>query len=430
MGSKSVQIEKLCNLTTKIGSGATPRGGKESYLDKGPYALIRSQNVLDFFFSEQGLAYINEEQAAKLSNVELQENDVLINITGDSVARVCQVPSEFLPARVNQHVAIVRCDEKKLDSTYLKYYLLNPKFKNYMLSLASVGGTRNALTKGMLEDFDVELPDLATQKRIASILSAFDEKIELNRQTNETLEAIAQAIYKEWFVNFNFPGATEEMQDSELGPIPQGWRVVPIGALFEMVIGGDWGKEECLSSHDICCAVIRGTDLPGISVGEIAKVPRRYIKRTNFQKRELCEGDIVFEISGGSKGQATGRNLIMTKESLALLQGKAIPASFCRLIRAKDLNHAVFLSTYLRILYDDGGTWDYQLQSTGISNFQFSDFANRKKLIIPTDQVMEQYSKLVLPLYKKMGRNNLDSYYLVQTRDGLLPKLMNGEVEA
>ena len=205
MSSKVWQTVKLKDCCTKIGSGATPRGGKEAYLDEGPFSLIRSQNVLDFFFSYNGLAFIDKDQAYQLSNVEIEEKDVLLNITGDSVARVCQVPSTLLPARVNQHVSIIRPDKSKLVPEFLKYFLLNPKFKNYMLGLASVGGTRNALTKGMIEDFEINLPDLPTQTRIASILSALDDKIELNRQTNQTLEAIAQAIFKEWFVDFRFP---------------------------------------------------------------------------------------------------------------------------------------------------------------------------------------------------------------------------------
>ena len=189
MSSKEWETRKLRDLCKKMGSGATPRGGKESYLDEGPYALIRSQNVLDFFFSHDGLALIDERQADELGNVELQTRDVLLNITGDSVARVCQVPDGLLPARVNQHVSIVRADSSKLVPEYLKYFLLNPSFKSYMLGLASVGGTRNALTKGMIEDFEIDLPPVATQRRIADILSALDEKIELNRQTNPLCHA-------------------------------------------------------------------------------------------------------------------------------------------------------------------------------------------------------------------------------------------------
>ena len=101
----SMNLGRAC---TKIGSGATPRGGKDVYLPSGPYALIRSQNVLNDGFRHGGLAYIGEQHASKLAGVEVLDRDVLVNITGDSVARVCQVDPMVLPARVNQHVAIIR----------------------------------------------------------------------------------------------------------------------------------------------------------------------------------------------------------------------------------------------------------------------------------------------------------------------------------
>jgi type I restriction enzyme, S subunit len=188
---------KLGNVCRKIGSGATPRGGKDAYHESGEYSLVRSQNILDFTFSKDGLAFINEQQASKLNNVALEERDILLNITGDSVARVCQIPKEILPARVNQHVAIIRPNPNILNPDFLKYYLLNPKFKEYMLMLSSSGATRNAITKGMIEEFEIDAPDLPTQNTIAEILSSLDDKIELNNQINQNLEALAQALFKQ-----------------------------------------------------------------------------------------------------------------------------------------------------------------------------------------------------------------------------------------
>ena len=92
----------LRDMCTKIGSGATPLGGKQSYLLEGEYSLIHSQNIYNNHFSYNGMARISEKQAHQLQNVEIQENDVLLNITGDSVARASQVPKDVLPARVNQ----------------------------------------------------------------------------------------------------------------------------------------------------------------------------------------------------------------------------------------------------------------------------------------------------------------------------------------
>lgn len=175
---------KLKDLCDKIGSGATPRGGKEAYEKEG-ISLIRSQNVLDFSLSFEGLAYINEAQAEKLNNVIVEPQDVLMNITGDSVARACIVDKTILPARVNQHVAIIRPNEKKILSSYLLYYLQMKK--RYLLQLAAGGATRNALTKGMIEELEIELPIIEIQRKIVAVLDDIQKKIQYNSNINKNL---------------------------------------------------------------------------------------------------------------------------------------------------------------------------------------------------------------------------------------------------
>ena len=165
------QTRTLGEVCMKIGSGATPRGGKDVYLEDGPYALIRSQNVYNAGFSHDGLAFISDEQANGLRNVEVFPDDVLLNITGDSVARVCQVAPEVLPARVNQHVAIIRPDPVSLDPGYLRYFLVHPETQATLLSWAGSGGTRNALTKEMIESFTVVVPSLPEQRAITRTAS-------------------------------------------------------------------------------------------------------------------------------------------------------------------------------------------------------------------------------------------------------------------
>ena len=192
-------VYKLKDVCLKIGSGATPRGGKNAYCDKG-ISLIRSQNVLDFTFSYDGLAHINEQQAQKLSNVEVKAQDVLLNITGDSVARACKINVNVLPARVNQHVAIIRPDENKILSSYLLYFL--QIIKPYLLQLASSGATRNALTKNMIENIEIKLPDIHVQQKIVSILDDIQMKINENNRINKNLEQQAQTLYSAWFEQF------------------------------------------------------------------------------------------------------------------------------------------------------------------------------------------------------------------------------------
>jgi type I restriction enzyme, S subunit len=158
---------KLAALTTKIGSGATPRGGEESYKSEG-ISLIRSLNVHDFGFRYRKLAFLDDAQANELSNVEVQPCDVLLNITGASVARCCIVPEDVLPARVNQHVSIIRPIADKLDANFLHYLLISKTYKDQLLQTGSEGGsTRQAITKAQIQDFTIEYPaTIAEQKAI------------------------------------------------------------------------------------------------------------------------------------------------------------------------------------------------------------------------------------------------------------------------
>lgn len=165
--AESAPITTLKALTSKIGSGATPRGGREVYVDEG-VALVRSQNVYDAGFVWDGLARITDDAARQLANVELQAGDVLLNITGASILRTCVVPTEVLPARVNQHVAIVRA-KPGVSPHYLHLHLLQPETKAYLLGL-NAGGSREAVTKAHIES--VPVPDPGTER-----MRAFHEAV-------------------------------------------------------------------------------------------------------------------------------------------------------------------------------------------------------------------------------------------------------------
>lgn len=224
-----ISLKEAC---LKIGSGNTPRGGGKVYKTEGT-ALIRSQNVHNNLFIREGLVCIDEYTAREMDNVEVAEKDILLNITGDSVARCCTVPNDVLPARVNQHVSIIRTNGKYINPIFLRYYLTSPNMQNVMLSLAQSGGTRNALTKGMIEKFVVPKPAMEEQESIAKILLDLDAKIELNQEMNKTLEKMGQAFFKHWFIDFEFPNEEGEpykssggkMVDSGVGEIPEGWEV-------------------------------------------------------------------------------------------------------------------------------------------------------------------------------------------------------------
>lgn len=151
------EVAALRDVTTKIGSGATPRGGKEAYKTTGT-SLIRSLNIYDYQFEFSNLAFIDDDQAAQLDNVVVEQCDVLLNITGASVARCSMVPSEILPARVNQHVAIVRANPRYMDPYFLLDSINNDQNKQKLLGLAQGGATREALTKDTISNFLILLP--------------------------------------------------------------------------------------------------------------------------------------------------------------------------------------------------------------------------------------------------------------------------------
>lgn len=183
-GWTRIQLDKI---TTKIGSGATPKGGAEAYQPVGT-TLIRSLNVYNFKFSDDGLVFLSEEQENKLSNVAVKENDVLINITGASVGRCCMVPKRHLPARVNQHVMIIRADQDKCNAYYILHSLNAHQNKEALLSIARAGGaTREALTKDTMIGYEITLPAEELIYEFGKIVGGMQDQIETLASLNQRL---------------------------------------------------------------------------------------------------------------------------------------------------------------------------------------------------------------------------------------------------
>ena len=176
----------LEKVTTKIGSGATPRGGKDNYQTDG-ITLIRSMNIYDYSFEFDNLAFIDPKQAAQLDNVSVEAQDVLLNITGASVCRCAMVPSYLLPARVNQHVAIIRADTNLMDPHFLLDSINSEQNKRALFSLAQGGATREALTKETICRFQILLPPRDLIFRYGRIARAMHTQREGLQRKNQTL---------------------------------------------------------------------------------------------------------------------------------------------------------------------------------------------------------------------------------------------------
>ena len=195
---------KLKAITTKIGSGATPRGGEESYKAEG-ISLIRSLNVHDMGFKYAKLAFLDDAQADDLSNVEVKARDVLLNITGASVARCCIVPDDVLPARVNQHVSIIRPLQDVLAPEFLHYLLISKPYKDKLLQTGEEGGsTRQAITKAQIQDFNVTYPafmddQLTVVTKLDSMLTETQRLESLYQQKIAALDELKKSLLHQAF---------------------------------------------------------------------------------------------------------------------------------------------------------------------------------------------------------------------------------------
>ena len=216
--------KRLGDVTAKIGRGATPLGGEEAYKTEG-ISLIRSLNVYDDGFRKAKLARIDDEQADGLSNVVVEPHDVLLNITGASVARCCLAPDDSLPARVNQHVCIIRPIKEKLDSALLHYLLISKSYKDRLLRTGEEGGsTRQAITKAQLQEFVVAYPEsLPEQQRIVGILDEAFDGIAIAKANAEKNLHNARALFESHL----------QSVFSQRGDSP----VVPIGDVAEVFDG-------------------------------------------------------------------------------------------------------------------------------------------------------------------------------------------------
>ena len=373
---------QLEDITSKIGSGATPRGGANSYKESG-ITLIRSQNVLDFRFTTSGLAFIDDDQAAALQNVEVLKNDVLLNITGDSVARCCIVPDFVLPARVNQHVAIIRLEPNLADFRFIFYHL--QYLKNELLMQAEIGATRRALTKGILQELEILLPPLPEQRAIAGVLSALDDKIDLLNRQNDTLEALAQTLFRQWFV--------EEAEDD--------WGVGTLGEMIEIFDS----KRIPLSKMERN-KMKEGRLYPYYGAAKIMDYVNDYI----------FDGEYILFGEDGT---------VRTDEGYPVLQyatGKFWVNNHTHVIQAKKPYTNFFLWNYLKkknITSIVTGAVQPKINQTNLKSLDFPKYPI---------ELVKKFNQLCEPLFEKTKTNNQQIQTLEKLRDTLLPKLMSGEV--
>lgn len=397
---------RLGDFTKKIGRGVRPKGGEKAYKNKG-IPLIRSQNIYNNYFEFDQLVYIDENTAEKMEDGKILKDDILLNTSGNSVARTTIIPEELVGGRVNQHVSIIRPEKEKINAMFLKYCLVSPKVQAYLLSLAKQGKSRIALTDKKLRETEIMVPDMEEQKKIASILSALDNRIELKNKVQKILKKIPQAIFKHWFIDFEFPNKNNEpykssggeFETSQLGPIPKGWAIKKLKQIADLKIG---------VSHMRDSYNFDGEGLPLLTGA--SNFEGKLIKSNKFTtdpKRVCKAGDLLL-----CTRAALGRITYADKEYCL---GQGVAAITPKTEEYKEIIHHNLILSIDKLMSGSRG----RLSKSNIENIT---------IILPDNNLLNKFNKCVVSLRSKISNNHSEHRMLSQLRNTLLPKLVSGEI--
>lgn len=307
--------------------------------------------------------------------------------------------------------AVLRPMLNKIDDRYLYYLITDYNFTAF-LAANEKGAAYPAVTTDVIERAKINLPPLPTQRKIAKILSAYDDLIENNLKRIKLLEEMAQNEFNNWY-------ASNEDFDE-----------VNLGSLIGHEIGGGWGAEEQSNEFSKPAYVIRGTDIDELPNGKIENVPFRFHKKSNLSSRKLQDGDIIFEVSGGSSYEGVAKTLLVTDELLKQFDNAVMPASFCKLARPIERKYSSFLFLFWRFLRNIKGTEVFEIRSaSNIVNYNWTAFLKFQKIKKPSETELEKLNRIVEPIYKQVFNLGSQNQYLKEARDILLPRLMTGMID-
>ena len=300
-------------------------------------------------------------------------------------------------------------DDTDVDFMFL-YYLLQTLGLNGLNEDSAVPGLNRETALAQWVNIPVEKQ---IQNLIANQIAAFDEKIKLNRQTNSTLEAIAQAIFKEWFVDFNYPGATGEMVESELGPIPKGWSIGRVDDIVDLQPGFSFKSRDFVSAGKFRLITIKN-----VQDGILSLTNTNYLDEIPSRMPDYCllnEGDILISLTGN-----VGRVCFVYDKDLLLNQ---------RVAKLHPKGGMLWSYTY-SLFRNNAVKADLIELSKGTAQLNLSIVETKQKsIMIPTRELLLQYELVTSDIYKKFIDNFKEQNLLTLLRETLLPKLMSGEIE-
>lgn len=389
MESKEYRFDEV---TINYDKRRVPLSGAQREKRQGKYRYYGAQGVIDHIddFIFDGTYLLIAEDGENLKSKK------------QNIAQV--VDGQFW---VNNHAHIVQGNEL-CDTRYLCYLLNSMDLSGYI-----TGSAQPKLSQSNLNAITLFLPTITVQKRIAEWLYLFDKKIAVNNEINDNLQQQAKSLFKKWFI---------ENPDAAL------WQEGTFSDLIEKTISGDWGKDTPSGNNTELVYCIRGADIPEVRTGNKGKMPTRYILPKNYASKQLVNGDIVVEISGGSPTQSTGRAAAISASLLARYDKGMVCTNFCKALKPIT-GYSMYVYHYWQYLYDQGVFFSYENGTTGIKNLDISGFLETEPISIAPEKLVKKFDTFCQAVFSKVYANGLENEQLALVRDALLPKLMSGEID-
>lgn len=415
-GWRKVKLGEL-NLDISDGNYSSKYPAKTDFVKEG-IPFIRADNFHDGRITWEDMRFISTKKHQELKKGHLKKDDVLITTRGE-IGKIAYIENEFIDANINAQIVRINTTGK-IDPRFFFYLLLRKSRSGYFQNIQT-GTALQQLPVGILKTIEVDLPGSSDQKRIADILSAFDDKIELNNKISAALEQMAQAIFKEWFVNFRFPGHEKvRMVDSELGKIPEGWDVNPLGKVLKELESGSRPK----GGVDVY-----KEGVPSVGAENILGLAKYNYSKTKFIPREF--------FASMRRGIIKDQDVLLYKDGAEIGRKsffmKGFPFEECAInehvfiLRSNDRISQIYLYLWLDrpSITEAIKNLNANAAQPGINQ---EHLRNALYILVPPRQVIDEFTNLVMPSIEKIFDNALENQKLAALRDLLLPKLMSGEI--
>ncbi len=350
----------------------------------------------------------------------LKENDVIITMTdlskmADTIGFSAKIPKQTSKNYLhNQRIGLVEIVDQNFDLNFIYWLLRTENYQRYIAGSA-IGATVKHTSPSKIYSTKLIVPtNIETQRKIAAILSAYDDLIENNLKRIKLLEEMAQQTYYD-FVNND----CVINSDSFL-----------LKDIIEFHIGGGWGNDEKTGEFSESGYVIRGTDIDPLKIGNCTNIPYRFHKISNIKSRKLINGDIIFEVSGGSSYEGVAKSFLITDEVLNYFNHDVMCASFCKLIRLKDKSLSHYFYFFLQHLRTKKITEIYEKRSaSNIVNYNWEAFLEYQKIKIPNKNDLGIFNNVVVKMLQVVQKLGSQNQRLREARNILLPRLMMGLVD-